>query len=103
MKIKTFFCLLAVSFFGSVVFAEDTRELQMSLHKKHRLMRHEEAKKWGAMKEECRKKFPNWYKTSHPDYDGEFKCREEIADAEKAFDDKLQDELCQNISSLCRK
>lgn len=100
MKLQIFICLLVI---GPTVLAEDTHELQMALYKKHRLLKHEEGKKWSKMRDECRKKYPNWINTSSPDYDGEFNCREEVADAEKAFNDKLQDELCQNIPTLCRK
>ena len=55
------------------------------------------------MEEDCRKKFPKHYETTHGDYDAHFKCREGINVLKDAFEDKHNKELCEKLNIKCKK
>lgn len=97
--------LLIVSIFTALTFATPSQssETLRDLQKKHRAERHEENKKWKAMEEDCRKKFPNSYDTKHADYDAHFNCKEEVSNAKEIFEDKQKEETCQKVNIGCKE
>lgn len=72
-------------------------------HKRQRALRHEENRKWELAKDACQARFPNGFKASHPDYDGRFKCLEEIQDAKQAFENKMKAEICERYQVSCKR
>lgn len=87
-------CLGSLSAFAGIEELEQTQ-------KKQRALRHEENRKWSLAKEACYSNFPQGHKASHPDYDKQFKCREDIEDARQAFENKMRAEICEKHHVSC--
>lgn len=87
-------CLGSLSAFAGIEELEET-------HKEQRALRHEENRKWSLAKDECYSKYPQGYKASHPDYDKQFKCLEDIQDARQAFENKMRAQVCERHQVSC--
>jgi hypothetical protein len=89
-------CLLTVSLFAAA------KEDLSTIHKRQRIERHEETRKWDHMEADCITKFPKRFDSSSPDYDGYFKCKESINDVMQAFTDKNDKEVCDKLQISCK-
>lgn len=78
-------------------------ESMADVHKKHRMQNHEEKKKWDQLQASCRERYPKWIDSTHSDYDGHFKCSEEIQDLRTAFRDRQQAEICEKFNVSCNR
>lgn len=96
------FLLFSIFIGLTYVTPSESREELRDLQKKHRAERHQENKKWKAMEEECKKKFPNAHDTKHADYDAHFNCREEVNSVREAFEDKQREETCSKLNIGCK-
>lgn len=83
-----FVCLASLTSFAFAVELSDTQ-------KRHRNLRHEENRKWSLARDDCYAKYPMGHKAAHADYDKQFKCLEDIQDAQIAFENKLRTEVCE--------
>jgi hypothetical protein len=91
--------ILILSFLSTSVIVADE---MLALQKKHRHEYHEESKKWDKLDQECKSKYPNWFKASHADYDSDFKCREDINDLRAALRIKQDKEYCEKFKVFCK-
>ncbi len=96
MLALTGLCLLTCNY----AFASETLT---DVQKKHRKLRHEEGKTWAKMEAECRTKYPRGHDPNDKDYDAKFKCDEDVKDARQAFEDKLNQEICEKFRISCKK
>ena len=55
------------------------------------------------MKEDCNAKFPKRFDTKNADYDGHFKCSEDVRSTQEAFREKQDLEICQKFNVSCKK
>ena len=86
-----------------ISFSTFADESLQDIQKKHRTERHEEKKKWNAMEDDCKAKYPKKFDSKSDDYDKFFKCTEAIKDAENIFETKQREELCSKLSINCKK